>query len=72
MCIRDRSVALSIMKAYESNQDEYYESLSGEGVVAHEMYLPADGQFSYSINRLAQAINSLLRMMFLKQIRQIG
>lgn len=45
-----QSVALSIMKAYESNQDEYYESLSGEGVVAHEMYLPADGQFSYSIN----------------------
>ena len=45
-----QSVALSIMKAYESNQDEYYETLSGEGVVVHEMYLPADGQFSYSIN----------------------
>ena len=45
-----QSVALSIMKAYESNQDEYFKSLSGEGAVAHEMYLPADGQFSYSVN----------------------
>lgn len=45
-----QSVALSIIKAYVPTQDEYYEHLSGEEAVVHEVYLPADGQFSYSIN----------------------